>query len=197
MYDHAGNCIEDGPALKMDLAIKVGKWLKVRQWLWEAIFSMTGYFSCVASCFKALNDNPVFMLPSVILHSKWFEPRSISSSCSVIVRVSVVLKRDINTIHWRHDITMTLKMTTAQVVEPSVTVTNSSFQNYTHPDDHTTWTSYLTVSYNWTCQETKRNIILQSCSLFFVWIEEHKDRGIRRELFRPPAPLPSPTWLVS
>ena len=33
---------------------------------------------------------------------------------------------------------MTLKMTTAQVVETSVTVTNSSFQNYTRPDDHTT-----------------------------------------------------------
>ena len=31
-------------------------------------------------------------------------------------------------------------MTTAQVVEMSVTVTNSSFQNYTHPDDHTTRT---------------------------------------------------------
>ena len=31
-------------------------------------------------------------------------------------------------------------MTTAQVVETSVTVTNSSFQNYTHPDDHTTQT---------------------------------------------------------
>ena len=36
---------------------------------------------------------------------------------------------------------MTLKMTTAQVVETSVTVTNSSFQNYTHPDNHTTQTS--------------------------------------------------------
>ena len=35
---------------------------------------------------------------------------------------------------------MTLKMTTAQVVETSVTVTNNSFQNYTHPDDHTTRT---------------------------------------------------------
>ena len=33
--------------------------------------------------------------------------------------------------------TLTLKMTTAQVVETSVTVTNSSFQNYTHPADHT------------------------------------------------------------
>ena len=29
------------------------------------------------------------------LYSKWFEPRSISSSCSVIVRVSVVLKRTV------------------------------------------------------------------------------------------------------
>ena len=36
---------------------------------------------------------------------------------------------------------MTLKMTTAQVVETSVTVTNSSFQNYTHQDDHTTRTT--------------------------------------------------------
>ena len=36
---------------------------------------------------------------------------------------------------------MTLKMTTAQVVKTSVTVTNSSFQNYTHPDDHTTQTT--------------------------------------------------------
>ena len=32
-------------------------------------------------------------------------------------------------------------MTTAQVVETSVTVTNSSFQNYTHPDDHTRQTT--------------------------------------------------------
>ena len=41
---------------------------------------------------------------------------------------------------------MTLKMTTAQVVETSVTVTNSSFQNYTHPDDHTTRTSNMNVN---------------------------------------------------
>ena len=36
---------------------------------------------------------------------------------------------------------MTLKMTTAQVVERSVTVTKCSFQNYTHPHDHTTQTT--------------------------------------------------------
>ena len=41
---------------------------------------------------------------------------------------------------------MTLKMTTAQVVETSVTVTNSSFQNYTHPDDHTTRTRWIDVN---------------------------------------------------
>ena len=35
-----------------------------------------------------------------------------------------------------------MKMTTAQVVETSVTaVTNSSFQNYTHPDNHTRQTT--------------------------------------------------------
>ena len=47
---------------------------------------------------------------------KWFEPRSISSSCSVIVRVSVVLKR---------------------------TVGDS---DYTHPDDHATRTTYTNYS---------------------------------------------------
>jgi len=31
----------------------------------------------------------------MLLYSKWFEPRSISSSYSVIVRVSVVLKRTV------------------------------------------------------------------------------------------------------
>ena len=48
---------------------------------------------------------------------------------------------DIITIHRRYNITLTLKVTTAQVVEMSVTVTNSSFQNYTHPDDHTRQTT--------------------------------------------------------
>ena len=33
-------------------------------------------------------------------------------------------------------LTLTLKMTTAQVVEMSVTVKNSPVQNYIHPDDH-------------------------------------------------------------
>ena len=47
-------------------------------------------------------------------YSNWFEPRSISSSYCVIVRVSVVLKRTV-------------------VGDTN----NSSFQNYTHPDDHT------------------------------------------------------------
>ena len=36
------------------------------------------------------------------------------------------------------DFRLTLKMTTAQVVEPSVTVNNNSpIQDYVHPDDQT------------------------------------------------------------
>ena len=38
-------------------------------------------------------------------------------------------------------ITLTLKLTIAQVVETSVTVTNSYFQNHTHPDGHTKQTT--------------------------------------------------------
>ena len=46
---------------------------------------------------------------------------------------------------------MTLKMTYAQVVETSVIVNNnSSFQNYTNPDDHTqhgSWTRNLCLQF--------------------------------------------------
>ena len=38
-------------------------------------------------------------------------------------------------------VTLTLKMTTAQVVETSLTVTKSSFPNYNHPNDHTRQTT--------------------------------------------------------
>ena len=34
-------------------------------------------------------------------------------------------------------LTLTLKMTTAQVVETSVTVNNSAIQDYVHPDNQT------------------------------------------------------------
>ena len=34
-------------------------------------------------------------------------------------------------------------MTIAQIVETAVSVTNSSFQKYTHPDDHTKQTTKL------------------------------------------------------
>ena len=67
------------------------------------------------------------------------------SSYSVIIWVSVVLKRTVIG-DWRFDnlsgshLHLTLKMTSAQVVEMSVT-NNSSFRNYTHPNDHTIWTT--------------------------------------------------------
>ena len=43
---------------------------------------------------------------------------------------------------------MTLKMTTAQVVETSVTVNNNSpIQDYIHPDDHTQPTNEMTPGF--------------------------------------------------
>ena len=45
-------------------------------------------------------------------------------------------------------LTLTLKMTTAQVVEMSVTVNNnSSIQNYVHPDDQTQPTFEMTPGF--------------------------------------------------
>ena len=63
-------------------------------------------------------------------------------------------------------LTLTLKMTTAQVVETSVTVNNNSpIQNYVHPDDQTqpfflirsqvfscsVWSAWLSISQPFTC----------------------------------------------
>ena len=46
--------------------------------------------------------------------------------------------QSIYTTHWRYTNHLTLKMTSAQVVETSVNVTlNSPSQDYTHPDDRT------------------------------------------------------------
>ena len=72
---------------------------------------------------------------------KWFEPRSISCLSSVTVWVRVVFRKTVDDQrHKYHHLTktlcLTLKMTTAQVVETSVT--NSSLsKDYSHPDDHT------------------------------------------------------------
>ena len=61
-------------------------------------------------------------------------------------------------------------MTTAPVVETSVTVTNSSFQNYTHTDGHPRQTI---VSQNWTLI-IKIAIFILPCTveLFFLWMLE-------------------------
>ena len=61
----------------------VDPWRHLRR-CWEgcALLSETRLYQIIKSAGKYVN-------------SKWFEPRSISSSCSVIVRVSVVLKRTV------------------------------------------------------------------------------------------------------
>ena len=49
-----------------------------------------------------------------------------------------VNNQSFNTINWRDKTHLTLKMTTARVVETSVTVNNNSpIQDYGHQDDHT------------------------------------------------------------
>ena len=44
-------------------------------------------------------------------------------------------------------LTLTLKMTTAQVVETSVTVNSSPIQDYVHPDDHAQPTYEMTPGF--------------------------------------------------
>ena len=69
-----------------------------------------------------------------------------------------------NTIH------LTLKMTSAQIVETSVT-NNSSFQNYTHLDDHTIRTRYIFLL----MLESSGAIELPKCSTIHVSIGEREN----------------------
>ena len=65
---------------------------------------------------------------------------------------------------------MTLKMTSAQVVETSVIVNNNrSFQNYTNPDDHTQQTTdtpgfkpFTSIKLNFPTNHNKTNIRILS-----------------------------------
>ena len=106
----------------------------------------TGYMSNVKSATRGLHHEGEFM--SKVTLTFWnkkledLRPRTKSQEmCSVKIKYSQEEENILlnNQRHEYHPLTiqyLTLKMTTAQVVETSVTVTNSSFQNYTHPDDH-------------------------------------------------------------
>ena len=77
-------------------------------------------------------------------------PQNLLGRLSMVVRVNVVLNRTVvadsdlrfDNLCGSHlqsqRVTLTLKMTTAQAVETSVTVDkNNPIQDYIHPDDHT------------------------------------------------------------
>ena len=76
----------------------------------------------------------------VLYHSKWFEPRSISSDRSV-EGSSMEHHQLANTIH------LILRMASAEVVRETSVTNSSSFRTYPHPDDHTIRTSRCT--YYW------------------------------------------------
>ena len=77
-------------------------------------------------------------------------------------------------------ITLTLKMTTPQVVETSVTVTNSSFLNYTHPDDHTRQTTDTPGFKPFTKKQGSETILRTTriclASIFFGLIFKHNKK---------------------
>ena len=75
-----------------------------------------------------------FLQSSQPITSRLTDKRPITSGLRWPIRLTT---RDVYTTYWRSTIHLTLKMTSAQVVETSVKVTtNSPSQDYTHPDDH-------------------------------------------------------------
>ena len=71
-------------------------------------------------------------------------------------------------------LTLTLKMTTAQVVETSVTVNNNSpIRDYVHPDDQT----QPTFEYDSWVQTFHNSIILHAISYFQIVTSLSPDRN--------------------
>ena len=89
----------------------------------------------------------------IFLNWEKFEPTNhFISRLSKIVRVNAVMNRTVVDSDWLfHNLSgshrqKTLKLTTAQVVETSVTVNNNSpIQDHVHPDDH----AQPTYEYSW------------------------------------------------
>ena len=93
-----------------------------------------------------------FQRKIIFLNWERFEPTNhFISRFSKIVRVNAVVNRTVVDSDWCfHNLNgsylqKTLKLTTAQVVQTSVTVSNSPIQDHVHPDDH----AQPTYEYSW------------------------------------------------
>ena len=76
------------------------------------------------------------ILMTKVRHNKWQKSDNQINNQSIIPSTDVI------------QLTLTLKMTTAQVVETSVTVNNNSpIQDYVHPDDQTQPTFEMTPGF--------------------------------------------------
>ena len=86
-----------------------------------------------------------FLQSSQPITSRLTDKRPITSGLRWPIRLTT---RDVYTTYRRSTIHLTLKMTSAQVVETSVKVTtNSPSQDYTHPDDHNLRTYDMTPGF--------------------------------------------------
>ena len=100
--------------------------------------------SCTGANFHGMScTDPNFQEKIIFLNWERFEPTNhFISRLSKIVRVNAVMNRTVVDSDWRfHNLSgshlqKTLKLTTAQVVETSVTVNNSPIQDHVHLDDH-------------------------------------------------------------
>ena len=107
--------------------------------------------ACKVSEFCSVNDDTNVLPPSwtLKLTESWGEPKSDwqvkieegkAPTPLVFLLLSIFDQIDHQSLIPSTDViplTLNLKMTTAQVVETSVTVNNSPIQDYVHPDDHT------------------------------------------------------------
>ena len=112
---------------------------------WKEITNISVSFKscCYPGPYLSIADTHLTM-EILSFYSKGFEPGSDSRSCSVIVRVRVVLKR---TVIRNHSKKCKLSFSFASGRSVTVTVTdNSPFQDYPHSDDHTTRSTFFLVA---------------------------------------------------
>ena len=101
-------------------------------------------------------------------YCEWFEPRSHFKSRLSLIVPSIIPSTDVI------QLTLTLKMTTTQVVETSVTVNiNSPIQDYVHPDDQTQPTLLLLLLFR---NFTKLDDTSWYSIVLFSLLKQEKDK---------------------
>ena len=121
--------------------------------------------STVQNMIHCIYFNSKFMCWNILWNCERFEPRIQRLNWRTTSNIATWLTNQVNNQSSTPStdviqLTLTLKMTNAPVVEMSVTVNNSPIQDYVHPDDHTQPTyKFFVVNQHCHCNTVRAHLL--------------------------------------